>query len=325
MKKLLMIIVVVLMLMPLLGCGQHRHKVLLIFSYHPEYAWQAEETKGVEEVLENEGVQIEKLSMDTKRNTSAEWIEKITEEAVRKIDEYKPDVVIVFDDNACELVAKKYVGKRLPFVFTGMNGEPEDYGFPAENITGVIERHHIAATIDLLRRLVPDVKELAIITDNSPTSQGFITDLEKTTLPVPISEVYATNDFSDWKAKVEELQLKVDAIGLFQYHTIKEGSGEQSLPHEKVLAWTLQNSVLPDFAFFDFTIQSGALCGVTVSGYEQGKAAGEIAVRILKGENAEDIPIQCPQKGMVIINAMRAKNLGIQIPADVLRDAEVER
>jgi len=325
MKKLLVIIVVVLMLMPLLGCAQHRDKVLLVFSYHPEYAWQAEETKGVEEVLVNERVQIEKLSMDTKRNTSAEWIEKITEEAVRKIDEYKPDVVIVFDDNACELVAKKYVGKRLPFVFTGMNGEPEDYGFPAENITGVIERHHIVATIDLLRRLVPDVKELAIITDNSPTSQGFITDLEKTTLPVPISEVYATNDFSDWKAKVEELQLKVDAIGLFQYHTIKEGSGEQSLPPEEVLAWTLQNSALPDFAFFDFTIRDGALCGVTVSGYEQGKAAGEIAVKILKGEKAEDIPIQCPQKGTVIINATRAKNLGIQIPADVLRDAEVER
>ena len=325
MKKLLMFIVVVLMLMPLLGCAQHRPKVLLIFSYHPEYAWQVEETKGVEEVLENEGVQIEKLSMDTKRHTDAEWIEKITEEAVRKIDEYKPDVVIVFDDNACELVAKKYVGRRLPFVFTGMNGEPEDYGFPAENITGVIERHHIVATIDLLRRLVPDVKELAIITDNSPTSQGFITDLEKTTLPVSISEVYTTNDFDDWKAKVEELQLKVDAIGLFQYHTIKEGSGEQSLPSEEVLAWTLQNSVLPDFAFLDFTIQGGALCGVTVSGYEQGKAAGEIAARILKGEKAEDIPIQCPQKGTVIINATRAENLGIQIPADVLSEAELER
>jgi len=67
------------------------------------------------------------------------------------------------------------------------------------------------------------------------------------------------------------------------------------------------------------------LCGVTVSGYEQGKAAAEIDVKILKGEKAEDIPIQCPQKGMVIINATRAKNLGIQIPADVLRDAEVER
>ena len=88
MKKLLMFIVVVLMLMPLLGCAQHRPKVLLIFSYHPEYAWQVEETKGVEEVLENEGVQIEKLSMDTKRHKDAEWIEKITEEAVRKIEEY---------------------------------------------------------------------------------------------------------------------------------------------------------------------------------------------------------------------------------------------
>lgn len=50
---------------------------------------------------------------------------------------------MLFDDNACELVGKKYINKTLPLVFCGMNGEPENYGFPAENITGVVERHHL--------------------------------------------------------------------------------------------------------------------------------------------------------------------------------------
>ena len=325
MKKLFMFIVVALMLLPISGCAQSSQKVLIIFSYHPEYAWQAEETKGLEEVLANKRVRIEQLYLDTKRNTSTEWKNKVAEQAAQKIDEYKPDVVIVFDDNACELVAKRYVGESIPFVFAGMNAEPEDYGFPANNITGVIERHHIAATIELLRRLEPDVNEIAIITDTSNTSQGFIADLQNTTLPVSISDIYVTDDFDDWKAKIKELQHKVDAIGLFQYHTIKERDDEQSLPPEEVLSWTLQNSALPDFAFFDFTIQDGALCGVTVSGYEQGKAAAQIAVRILKGEKPGDIPIQCPQKGTVIINETRAKSLDIQVPADVLRDAQVER
>ncbi|MFC2060224.1 ABC transporter substrate-binding protein [Chloroflexota bacterium] len=322
MKKLLLVILVVCWLLPALGCARPSEKVLLIFSYHPEYALVVDETRGVEDVLETRGLQIEKLYLDTKRNTGAEWNKKAAEEAAKKIEEYNPDVVVVFDDNACELVAKKYIGKNLPFVFCGMNANPEDYGFPAKNITGVIERYQIGATIDLLRQLAPGVQELAIITDDSPTSQGFINGMQETILPISVSEVYATNDYGDWKAKIEELQMKVDAIGIFMYHTLKEGDQEQSLPPEDVLRWTLNNNRLPDFAFLDFTISSGVLCGVTVSAYEQGKAAADMVVRILNGEKPVDIAVQCPQTGKAIVNETRAKQLNITIPADVLKEAE---
>jgi len=221
MKKLCFIISV-LLLVAVLGCIQPSEKVLLIFSYHPEHPWVVEETRGAEEILEERGVETEKFYLDTKRNTSAEWKEEVAEEAVRKIDDFKPDLVIVFDDNACELVAKEYIGDSLPFVFCGMNSEPEDYGFPAQNITGVIERHHLEATINLLQQLVPDIKELAIISDDSPTSQAFITSVKNIIPPIEISEFYTTNDFDAWKAEVQELQTKVDAIGIYVYHTIKE-------------------------------------------------------------------------------------------------------
>ena len=323
MKKLLLITVSVLLLLSVLGCSQPSEKVLLVFSYHPEYAWVVDETRGVDDVLRNRGLETEKFYLDTKRNTSAEWMGKVSEEAVKKIEEYEPDLVIVFDDNACELVAKKYIGQSLPFVFCGMNGEPEDYGFPARNITGVIERHHLEATVELLRRLAPDVKKLAIMTDDSPTSRAFITSMKKTTPPIEITEFYATNDFSAWKAKVKELQAEVDAIGIFVYHTIKEKGVETSLPPEDVLGWTLENSELPDCTFSDFTVRDGVLCGVTESGYEQGKAAAEIAIRILNGEKPENISVERLEKGIPMVNETRAKELNIKIPADMLKEAEI--
>lgn len=322
MKKLCFIISV-LLLVAVLGCIKPSEKVLLIFSYHPEHPWVVEETRGAEDILEERGVETEKFYLDTKRNTSAEWKEEVAEEAVRKIDDFKPDLVIVFDDNACELVAKEYIGESLPFVFCGMNGEPEDYGFPAQNITGVIERHHLEATINLLKQLVPDVEELAIISDDSPTSQAFITSVKNIIPPIEISEFYTTNDFDAWKAEVQELQTKVDAIGIYVYHTIKENSEEESLPPEDVLGWTLENSKLPDFTFSDFTVRDGVLCGVTVSGYEQGMTAAEIAIRILNGETPADIPIECPEKGTPMINRIRAEELNIEIPADVLEAVEI--
>ncbi|MFC1995625.1 ABC transporter substrate-binding protein [Chloroflexota bacterium] len=323
MKKLFIIIVSVLLLLPTLGCTKTSEKVLLVFSYHPEYSWVVDETRGVDDIMKDRGVETENFYLDTKRNTSAEWKEKVAEEAVKKIEEFKPELVIVFDDNACELVAKKYIGKSLPFVFCGMNGEPEDYGFPTENITGVIERHHIEATVNLLKRLVPDIEKLAIIADDSPTSKAFRTSMNKSKQSIEMSEFYATNDFDVWKAKVKELQHEVDAIGIYVYHTIKEKGGEVSLPPESVLGWTLENSSLPGCTFSDFTVRDGVLCGVTVSGYEQGRAAAEIAVRILNGEKPVDIHIERPETGTPMVNETRAKELNIEIPADVLKEVEL--
>ncbi|MFC1979720.1 ABC transporter substrate-binding protein [Chloroflexota bacterium] len=323
MKKACLIASIILLVVAISGCTKLSEKVLLVFSYHPEYSWVVDETRGVDDIMKDRGVETEKFYLDTKRNTSAEWKEKVAEEAAKKIEDSKPDLVIVFDDNACELVAKKYIGKNLPFVFGGMNGEPEDYGFPAQNITGVIERHHLEATINLLKRLVPDVEKLAIITDDSPTSQASITSIKKSKPPIEISEFYATNDFDAWKAKVKELQTKVDAIGIYLYHTIKEKGGEASLPPKDVLGWTLENSRLPDCTFSDFTVSDGVLCGVTVSGYEQGRAAAEIAVRILNGEKPVDIHIESPEKGTPMVNETRAKELNIEIQADVLKEVEI--
>ncbi len=321
--KRLYFIVGVLLLVSVLGCAKAGKKVLLVFSYHPEYPLVVEETRGVKDALKDKGIEIREFYLDTKRKTSPEWKKKVAEDAVNKIGEFKPDLVIVFDDNACELVAMKYAGKTLPFVFCGMNGDPEDYGFPTENITGVIERALIKESIELLNRLVPDVKKAAIITDNSPSSHGFVARIKKAPLPVEIHEAYSTNDFDAWKAKVKELQPEVDAIGLFVYHTIKEKGGEVSLPPDDVLSWTLKNSRLPEFAFFDFTVKGGALCGVTLSGYEQGKAAAEIALTILAGATPVNIPIKYPEKGNPMVNEKRAAELNIKIPEDVLKEVAI--
>jgi len=322
MKKLVLI-VSAFALVIIMGCIRPEEKVLLIFSYHPEYPWVVEETRGVEAVLENKGIEIDKFYLDTKRRTSAEWKQQVSQEAIPRIEEFKPDLVMVFDDNACELVAEKYIGSDLPFVFCGMNNEPGHYGFPAQNITGVIEQTDVAGSIDLLRELAPEVQRVAILTDNSPTSLAFFAGLGQMSPPVNIYEIYATDDFTEWKAHLQELQYTVDAIGLFLYHTVKETSQEISLPAETVLQWTLENNALPEFAFFDFTVKAGALCGVTPSGYEQGKTAAEIALHILEGEEPATIPIASPKSKEAMVNESRAKELGLRIPETLRNRVEV--
>lgn len=318
MKKLY-IVVGVLLAATLTGCEVDGKKVLVIYSYHPEYPWVQEEKRGIEEAFEGNSLVVRSFYLDTKRNTSREWKEKVAGEAVAKIGEFKPDLVIVCDDNACMLVAEKYRGKGLPFVFCGVNADPRDYRFPAENITGVVEREHVKESVALLKELVPGVKRIAFVMDDNPTSRRVVDRLRSTRLPVEAVEIFQTNDFSDWKAKVKKLGKKVDAIGLFTYETIKKSGGGKRVPPERVLRWTLRNSGLPEFAMLDFTVNGGALCGVVVSGVEQGRAAGGIALDILKGKKPDSIPVASLEKGIRMINAKRADTLGIAIPA-VLRE-----
>ena len=287
-------------------------KVLLIFSYHAEYFWVEEELRGVDTVFQNKELLIEHFYMDTKRNTDQVWMKKVADEAVVKIDTFNPDLVIVFDDNACEYVARQYIGKSLPVVFCGINAEPTDYGFPAPNITGVVEREHWQAGADLLVDLADNIQTLAVISDSSVTSQRSLKQMKQLPFTVEIKEVFLTNQYDTWKEKVEELQTSVDALCIQSFFTIKENS--VTVNPDDVLEWTLENSWIPEFSILDFVVRSGALCGVVDSGFDQGKIAAEIAMKILLGEDPADIPIIYPPEGQPLINKERAQSLNIYIP-----------
>ena len=121
-------------------CTKPEKKIMLVFSYNTEYEWVNEETQGVMDVFAGENIVFEIFYMNTKQNTSKQWMEDISAKAIAEIDEFQPDVLIVFDDNACKYVAEHYNGSDLNVVFCGMNEDPADYGFPSENVTGVVER-----------------------------------------------------------------------------------------------------------------------------------------------------------------------------------------
>ena len=187
----------------------------------------------------------------------------------------------------------------------------------------MVEIHHYVESINLLKQIVPTVGKVAMVMDDSATSQGFLEYMKETTLPVEVSEYYTTNDYDAWKAKINELQSKVDAIGLFTYHNVRQGQAEESLPPEEVLAWTLENNRLPEFTFVDFTVRDGALCGVTLPGSEQGRAAAEMVQEILNGTKPGDIPIMTPEKTIPMVNIKRAQQLKLNIPANVLEEVEI--
>lgn len=289
-------------------------KILLVFSYHPEYTWVSEEISGLNQVFARQNLELHRLFMDTKRNTSESWKQKMADSAFRMIERIKPDAIMLFDDNACEYVGQKLIGKETPVVFCGVNSDPASYGFPAENVTGVVERVPLQKMFNLLRTIAPEVTSVSIISDESPTGIGIDEQLEQTELDIEVGKLLATNDFGEWKEFITNAQESVDALAVISYLTLEDTITGKSMDPQKVMIWILENNRLPETAPFDFAVYDGLLCGVYLPGQSQSKPAAEMLLEILDGADPAELPLHYPEGGERMINRQRAEKLGIEVP-----------
>ena len=223
-------------------------KVLLVHSYHEGYSWVDEITASVQEELEGSVDELEVFYMDTKRKPSEEWKVKSGQMAKEKMADFKPDVVITSDDNAQEYFARDYAGKDSPqFVFCGVNAEASKYGFPASNVTGLLERPHFIESLNLLTALDANINTIAVIGDDSPTANAmydYMRTLEDQS-PVKIVSFDQPSTFAQWQALIRQYQDSVDAIAIVIYHTVKETIGGDSMDPQEVISWTLTNNKKP--------------------------------------------------------------------------------
>jgi ABC-type uncharacterized transport system substrate-binding protein len=304
-----------------------KFKVLHIMSYDLSWAWNQEQLNGFKEPLKDLDIEYQVFEMDTKRNSSKEWLEQVSQKGKALIDSWKPDLVYTNDDNAQAYIAKHYVNTAIPFVFSAVNATPETYGFAgSSNVTGILEQEHFVQTVRLLKEIVPNVKKIAIIFDDDPMWNPVLARIKEKQNQLAEVEFISFDTiltFEGYKQKMTAYQTKADAVGLIGIFHFKDESGK-NVPYQDVLRWTAENSKLPDFTFWEDRISYGTLCTVTVSGYEQGLAAGKIARGILvEGKRPSDFPMEPTVKGQPVVSLARAKKLGLKIQSNILLAAKV--
>lgn len=301
-------------------------RVLLVHSYHPAYEWTASITRGIRQGLPAYGVDLQIVYMDTKRNPEPEDVRARGAQALRVVEEWQPEVVIAADDNAQQWFARYLAGMERPqLVFVGVNGEAADYGYPAGNVTGVLERPHAAASVALLRRLVPGVRRIAVINDDSPTAKRALDRLTaEMRAEVDVVSLETPADFASWQLAVERARGQADAIAVYTYQTLRRRPGDrQSMPADEVMRWTVDHSGLPVVGFLSYAVDDGALCGVVELGAEHGRIAAAMVMRLLDGEPAAAIPIEAPDGGQSMINLGTARRLGIEPAATLLEEVDL--
>lgn len=302
-------------------------RILHIMSYHSPWRWTDRQLEAFQEELKGLRASYQVFQMDTKRVSAADHKERKGKEARALIESWKPDLVYSTDDDAQEYVAKHYVNSKRPFVFSGVNNDPGSYGFKgSSNVTGVLEHEHFVQSVKLARKIVPGARRIALIFDDASMWSPVRGRIERGMRELPDMEIVASDTvltFADYKRRILEYQDRADVVGTIGIFNLKDGNG-RNVPYQEVQKWTVENSKLPDFAFWIDRVYFGTLCAVTVSEREQGRAAGRMALAILQsGKSPSSLPMEPTTKGVPVISLARARKLGLKLDADLLLGAEI--
>lgn len=328
--------------LPSTEATDEKTRIAVVSSYHREYLWSQETNTGVITAMlefgylddDRQGVQytrddyvessravIKKLWMDTKHKNSREQIEHTVKWIVTELERFGPDILLLGDDNAANYIGNQYIDSELPVVFWGVNGSPLKYGLldsverPGHNVTGIYQAGYLKEAVVALKEIMPEIKTLAVLSDDSPTGRSKVKELERYArngeLPVEIVETVMTNSVDTWKNKAVALQDEVDAFFISNHSTLKDAAG-RPVDKMKVGAWYLQHIMKPDIGNMRHFVQEGMLCAIDDSGFKQGYEAMSIAHRILaKGERPAEIAAYAPEPGPFVINLERAEMLGL--------------
>jgi ABC-type uncharacterized transport system substrate-binding protein len=304
------------------------YKILHVMSYHTPWEWTETQLQGFQDVLLDLDIEYRVVEMDAKNFSSVEHLTKKAQEAIDIIDSWKPDLVFVSDDEALEYVATPYIDSDINFVFCGINKDPKVYGMDkSKNITGVLEIEHFVESANLLKTIAPDVKKVALVFDDSDIWFPVQERMKENLYRLPELEFVHWDTiltFDEFQEKMLMYQDEVDAIGLIGIFNFKDKSGE-NVHYRDVLEWTVKNSQLPDFSYWYDRATYGTLAVVSVSGYEQGKAAGKMARSILlEGRSPDTFLLEYTTKGQVLVSLARARDLGIKVDSATLLSSIVK-
>jgi ABC-type uncharacterized transport system substrate-binding protein len=334
-----------------------KKRIFIVSSYHREYIWSESTQKGLSEAMrklryldsaaqaqelvstdrvESSRAVVRKAWMDTKRRDSRADMASATARIVAEIAAFRPDLVLLGDDNAAKYIGGQLLDASIPVVFWGINGLPLKYGLvdnldaPGRNITGVWQQGYHKESLDLLKRLVPRATTFAILACDSESSRPNVKMIEQLaqrgTLPLKLTDKVLTNSLEEFKSGALELSKRVDAFFVLNHDTLRDARGNH-VDMLDVGRWYLENIRIPEASHEDQFVLEGMLLTANDSGYNQGFLAFEMAYGILeRGLNPARMAVRTPERGPYLVNRHRARQLGIDLEqAMYLIDEVVEQ
>lgn len=233
----------------------------------------------------------------------------------------KVNLICAIATPAAQTVAN--VTSDIPIVATAVTDYKtaklvKDNAKPGTNVTGTTDMNPVEQQLDLLLKIVPNAKSVGTIYCSSEVnSQLQIEILKKAAAAKGVTVKEATvSNVNDIQQAARSLVGKVQAI---------------YVPTDNVLASAMPTLVsvteeakLPVICGEGGMVKAGGVATLGVDYYKLGFQAGEMAADILSGKSKPaDMAIQAQKEFKAMVNLKEAEKIGLKVPEDVLKGAEL--
>lgn len=228
------------------------------------------------------------------------------------------DIILALGTTAARLV--KEADASIPSVFS-MVSEPAQSGLlnaggdDGTPMTGVCLDVPVEQQLRALLEVVPKARKVGVI--YNPNETSFIVDeAKKAANRIGLGLVtYPVHSEAEVPEGLNHLRPRIDALWLVGDRTVLT---TQSLQY--VFLFAFQTN-LPLMGLSDHFVRMGALLAVGPDYEDVGRQSGEIAAKILRGSDPEEVPVASPRKVQLSLNLRTAEIIGLTIPDTVVRKA----
>lgn len=270
-------------------------QVLILHSYHPGMASTDRLMAGLQEALLETALppNFHVEYMDTKRHPDSEYFNHVLDAILHyKLQGHRFDLLIVSGNEALNfgLEHREDLFRETPIVFTAIEAFPPEQIANQTQITGVYQRPDYQDLFKVARQLHPNASRAIVVGRTSGYSDQLITEkLKRITAENNDFNYEFWNDYNH-QDLLEKLKLlgQNDLIFINGLYTDENGN----------LPCILKSAELssPVYSPLELYFGKGTIGGPLTDDREQGRLAGEIALKILSGDDPDKIPALTPKQ-----------------------------
>lgn len=224
------------------------------------------------------------------------------------------DLVLAIATPSAQAMAGKTAD--IPIIATAVTdfevaGLVESSANPGTNVSGTSDMNPIAEQIDLLMKLVPACKTVAFLYNSSEDNSILQVSVAKAALDA-LGIAYVEHTVSSTNEVQQAVMAAVEACDAIYLPT--DNIFASAMP---VVSAVAIDAKIPVICGEENQVTGGGLATLGISYYNLGFQAGEMAVRVLNGEDITAMPVETSNQFNYCINGDTAAAIGIEIPADL--------
>ena len=213
--------------------------------------------------------------------------------------------------------------KKIPVIFNAVSDPvaaklAESDTKPLPGISGISDKLPVEAQLKLIREVLPDAKKIGILySTGEANSVSTLEDYKK------LAPNYGFEIVEKGISKKADVPAAADIV-LNEVDCISNMTDNTVVTSLAIILDKASAKNIPVFGSEEEQVGNGCIASAGLDYFNLGIQAGEMAAKVLNGEDISTIPYETLTESKITVNKSVAEKLGISIPESVMSTADVK-